>query len=304
MDKILITGATGFIGSYLTKYFLKKGNQIIVHGSSETTINILKKNLEKDDIPLSNVESWSQNFLERIWNFPDFSKIDYIVHTAAATKIREGTLENYDKYFKLNAVATKYLARKALDMKIDHFIHFSSGQIFGIPPSFPFTESTPKKPINIYGFTKLMGEIVMGSFGKLGLNYTIARPFSVYGIGQNNVISIIKDKIINDEALTIYGDGNQSRAFTHINDICEAIGIILNNPECFSEEFNLSGTKEYSINNLVELISKKLDKKPIIVKKESNVNELKRNIADTSKIRKLGFNYKETLEEFIENELI
>ncbi|GAG84022.1 unnamed protein product, partial [marine sediment metagenome] len=173
-----------------------------------------------------------------------------------------------------------------------------------IPPSFPFAESTPKNPINVYGFTKLMGEFVIRSFGSLGLTYSIARPFSVYGIGQNNVISIIKDKIINDEALTIYGDGNQSRAFTHVNDICEAIGIILNNPECFGEEFNLSGTKEYSINNLVALISKRLDKKPKIVKKESNVNELTRNIADTSKIRKLGFNYKKSMEDFIENELI
>lgn len=304
MDKILITGATGFIGSYLTKYFIKKGYQIIAHGSSESSINIMKQNLENDDMRLNNVEFWSQNFLDQKWIFPNFSKIDYIIHTAAATKIREGILENYDKYFKLNAEATKNIARKALDNKIKHFIHFSSGQIFGIPPSFPFTESTPKNPINVYGFTKLMSEIVIRSFGSLGLNYTIARPFSVYGVGQNNVISIIKDKIVNDEFLTIYGDGTQSRAFTHVNDICEAIGIILNNSECFGGEFNLSGTKEYSINKLVKLISKKLNKEPKIIKKDSNVNELKRNIADIRKIKKLGFNYKETLEEFIENEMI
>ncbi len=301
MPRILITGATGFIGSYLVKYFIKKGTQIIAHGSTKETINKLRNTLEDEHI--DSIDFWQQDFLAQKWNFPDFSEIDYIIHTAAATKIREGTLENYDKYFNLNAIATKKLAKKALNENIQHFIHFSSGQVFGIPPSFPFTETTPKKPINIYGFTKLLGEIVVLSFANLGLKYTIARPFSVYGKGQQNIISIINEKINKDEILTIYGDGTQSRAFTHVNDICEVIGIILNNSKCFGEEYNLSGTKEYSVNDLVGLISKSLNKKPKIVYKKASVNELRRNLADTAKIQKLGFNYKESLEEFIENEL-
>lgn len=301
MSRILITGATGFIGGYLVKYFIKKGNQIIAHGSTKETINKLRNILEDEHI--DSIDFWQQDFLAQKWNFPDFSEIDYVIHTAASTKIREGTLENYDKYFNLNAIATKKLARKALNENIKHFIHFSSGQVFGIPPSFPFTESTPKNPINIYGFTKLLGEIVVISFGNLGLKYTIARPFSVYGKGQQNIISIIKDKINKDEILTIYGDGTQSRAFTHVNDICEVIGIILNNSKCFGEEYNLSGPKEYSVNDLVGLISKSLNKKPKIVYKKASVNELRRNIADTRKIQKLGFNYRESLEEFIEKEL-
>jgi len=301
MPRILITGATGFIGSYLVKYFIKKGNQIIAQGSTKETINKLSNRLEDDHI--DSVDFWQQDFLAQNWNFPDFSEIDYVIHTAAASSIREGTLENYDKYFNLNAIATKKLARKVLNENIKHFIHFSSGQVFGIPPSFPFTETTPKKPINIYGFTKLLGEIIVHSFGTFGLNYTIARPFSVYGKGQHNIISIIRDRIINDEILTIFGDGTQSRAFTHVNDICEVTGIILNNSKCFGEEYNLSGTKEYSVNDLVGLISKSLNKKPKIVYKKASVNELRRNIADTRKIQKLGFNYRESLEEFIEDEL-
>ena len=304
MTKILITGATGFIGSYLTKYFIKYGYQILAHGSSETSIDNFKKVIENDNLNLRKIEFWSQNFLDKEWNFPDFANIDYIIHTAAATNIREGTLENYEKYFSLNVIAKKILAKKALNENIKHFIHLSSGQVFGIPPSFPCTENTPKNPINIYGFTKLLGEIVICSFGNLGLRYTIARPFSVYGMGQHNIISIIKDKIINNEILTIYGDGTQSRAFTHVSDICKAIGIILNNRKCFGEDFNLSGTKEYSINELIQLFSKKLKKMPKIAYKEGSINELKRNIADTKKIQELGFKYKKSLETFIENDLI
>ncbi len=304
MTKILITGATGFIGRYLTRYFIEHGYQIVAHGSSERSIDNFKNLIENEELNHREIEFWSQNFLDREWHFPDFSDINYIIHTAAATNIREGTLENYDKYFNLNVIATKILAKKALYEDINHFILLSTGQVYGTPSSFPFTEDTPKNPINIYGFTKLLGEIVITSFGNLGLKYTIARPFSVYGKGQNNIISIIKDKIIKNEILTIYGDGTQSRAFTHVRDICKAIDIILNNQKCFGEEYNLSGTKEYSINGLIQLISNKLKKKPKIVYKEASINELKRNIAEIKKIEKLGYKQNESLQAFIENELI
>jgi nucleoside-diphosphate-sugar epimerase len=300
MAKILITGATGFIGGWLSRYFLEKNQNIIIHGSSKSTINNLIRLLNKENFSSENYEVWEQDFLKRNWNFPNFLEIESIIHCAAATKVREGTLENYEKYFGINVLATKILAKKALDQNIKHFIHLSTGQVFGIPDSFPITESTPKNPINLYGYTKLIGEKVVASLGILGLNYTIIRPFSIYGRGHYNIISIITDKIKKNEILTIYGDGNQTRAFLHINDICNAIGLILNNKKCFSEEYNLSGVKEYSVNELVKLISNKFNKTPEIVYKESNVFELKRNIANLSKIEKLGFLAQETLKDFID----
>ena len=133
--KILITGATGFIGSYLVKFFTKEGYKVVAHGSSETTINNLIKALKNDNINIENIDFWQQDFLKNDWIFPEFTNVKYIIHTAAATKIREGLLENYDKYFALNVLATKILAKKALEENIHHFIHLSSGQVFGIPPS-------------------------------------------------------------------------------------------------------------------------------------------------------------------------
>jgi nucleoside-diphosphate-sugar epimerase len=283
--------------------FLENGREIITHGSSKISIEKLENQLKRENFNLDNVQFWEQDFLKKEWNFPDFSQIENIIHCAAATKVREGTLENYDKYFKLNVLAPKKLAKKALDLEIAHFIHLSSGQVFGIPSSFPITEKTPRNPINLYGYTKLMGEQIISSYGLFGLSYTIARPFSIYGKGHYNIISIISDKITNDEILTIYGDGTQSRAFLHIDDFCAAIMIILNNEKCFNETFNLSGSIEYSVNKLLELLSDRYQKKPQIAFKEANVNELKRNVADLSKIRKLGFTPKRTLEEFINKEL-
>ncbi len=299
MAKILITGATGFIGSWLVKNLIKNGEHIIAHGSSDESINNFKKNLENENLSFEKLEFWRQNFLEQEWIFPDFSQIKNVIHCAAATKVREGIIENYDRYFSLNVQATKKIAKKAIENAVSHFVHLSTGQVFGIPGSFPIKEDTPKNPINLYGTTKLIGEYVVKSLGILGLNYTIVRPFSIYGEGHYNIISIIMDKINHNDILTIYGDGTQSRAFLHVNDICSAIGLILNNKECYSEDYNLSGLREYSINDLVKIISNKLNKEPRIVYKESDVNELTRNIADLSKIKKLGFTVKESLEDFI-----
>lgn len=301
MSKILITGGTGFIGKRLIRHFIEKKDKIIAHGSSKKSLENLRQILTDESIDIKTIEFWEQNFLENNWNFPDFSQIDDIIHCAAATKVREGTLENYDKYFKLNVLATKNLAKKALEEKIKHFIHLSTGQVYGIPSEFPITAKTPKKPINLYGFTKLMGEKIVGSFGIFGLNYTILRPFSVYGKGQENIISIITNKIKNDQILTIFGDGTQSRAFCDVADICNAIQLIMNNPKCFHEEYNLSGEKEYSVNDLVKLISNKFNKEPQIVFEESGVNELKRNIADIRSLKNLGLRPRGSLEEFIES---
>ncbi|MFX1260421.1 MAG: NAD-dependent epimerase/dehydratase family protein [Promethearchaeota archaeon] len=131
MSKILITGATGFIGSWLVKHFMDKNYQIIAHGSSKESINKLKIKLQKSNIKFKNIEFWEQDFLKEIWNFPMLSEKDAIIHCAGATKIREGNFENYDRYFILNILATKKLAKKALEVNISHFIHLSTGQVFG-----------------------------------------------------------------------------------------------------------------------------------------------------------------------------
>ena len=195
MSEILITGATGFIGGYFVKLFANKGYDIVAQGSSKNSIKNLRLKLEQNGIHLEKIEFWEQNFLKNQWEFPDFANLDYIIHCAAATNVREGTLENYEKYFGLNVLATKKLAKKALDENLRHLIHLSTGQVFGIPHSFPITEHTPKNPINLYGYTKLIGEKVVGSLGILGLNYTIIRPFSIFGKGHYNIISIITEKI-------------------------------------------------------------------------------------------------------------
>ncbi|TXT59480.1 MAG: putative UDP-glucose 4-epimerase [Promethearchaeota archaeon] len=298
--KLLITGATGYIGSWLVRFFSDNNYHIIAHGSSEQTISQLKQKLQQQHYSLDAIDFWQQNFMEEWWTFPNFQELEYIIHCAALTSVRKGVYENYNAYFDVNVEGTKRIAKKALELGITHFIHLSSGQIYGNPEIFPIDDHTLKEPINLYGFTKLMSEEVIKSLGTFGLNHTIIRPFSVYGKEQSNIISIILNKIKSEEPLTIFGDGTQKRAFMHIDDICNAIHLVLGNEVCFGEEYNLSGPKEYSVNLLVKMISKKFQKEPHIIYKGSRVNELQRNLADTSKLKRLGFHYTHSLENFID----
>lgn len=299
MDTLLITGATGFIGSWLTRLFIKKDFHIIVHGSSKTSVNRLKKKLLENGFSLDNLDYWIQDFKEQTWNFPDLSSVDYIIHCAALTSVRNSTRENYDDYFTINVIGTKRLAAHAYDQNISHLIHLSSGQVFGKPEKYPITQQTMKEPINMYGFTKLISEEVVKSFGTYGLPFTIFRPFSVYGAESSNVISIIHERIQKNKPVIIFGDGTQKRAFTHINDICNAIALLLNNQKSFGNQYNLSGPKEYSINELVSLLSQYIGKKPEVLYKESKVDELERNLADSQPLKDLGFQYSHSLENVI-----
>jgi UDP-glucose 4-epimerase len=299
MKTLLITGATGYIGSWLTRFFIERDLHIIAHGSSDATIAQLKKTLRSKDYSLENVDYWAQDFMKEKWNPPDFSEINYIIHCAALTSVRDSIRENYGAYFTVNVLATKHLAAVAYDRNLDHFISLSSGQVYGKPNIYPINLSTVKEPINMYGFTKLMSEEVVKSFGTYGLPFTIFRPFSVFGPEHSNVISIFHERIQNQEPVIIFGDGTQKRAFTHIKDICNAIALILNNKNSFGNEYNLSGPEEYSINDLITLISQQLGKSPEIKYKESKVNELKRNLANVEPLKELGFRYEHSLEEFI-----
>ncbi|MGV9174153.1 MAG: NAD-dependent epimerase/dehydratase family protein, partial [Promethearchaeia archaeon] len=95
MKTILITGATGFIGSWLTRHFVQNHFEVYAHGSSKKSISRLKRQLKEDGFTDAPITYWIQDFQNEKWDFPDLTHINYIIHCAALTSVREGTRENY-----------------------------------------------------------------------------------------------------------------------------------------------------------------------------------------------------------------
>ncbi len=125
----------------------------------------------------------------------------------------------------------------------------------------PFIEETTPKPEDPYGIAKYTVEMdLQAAHQQFGLNYTIFRPHNVYGIGQNlsdpyrNVIGIFMRQILNNESLTIYGNGKQTRAFTHIDSIKSTIAACIENPKSKNEVYNLGSDTSNSINELAQIL--------------------------------------------------
>jgi UDP-glucose 4-epimerase len=179
-----------------------------------------------------------------------------------------------------------------LENNSDKLIYFSSGgTIYGNSNKDRINEEEKLKPQNYYGFSKLLIEHYIQLQARINnLKYVIARPSNPYGMGQKShskqgLIAVALGKIINNEAIDIWGDGSVIRDYLHVSDLSLAILNILNNDK-WGEIYNIGSGEGISINNLLHLIEKTIDKKIIINYFESRFIDVHSNVLDISKIKK------------------
>jgi len=243
-----ITGGSGLIGTELCKIFSQK-HEITVLDFKEPKIPGI--NFTKVDI---------ENPQEII----DSTKgIDVIIHLAAALGVIE-TEKNPVKTLDINSIGTKNVLEACRRNNIKKIVFSSSSEIYGEPEHIPIKETDRITPITTYGVSKLMAEEYIKSYSRAyGINYTIFRLFNVYGEEQANrwVVPEFVRKIVNNEQVTIHGDGNQMRAFCHVSDIANAFSYALTKGD--DQIFNIG-------NNLEPISIKKLANKIILLSKSKS----------------------------------
>ena len=219
--KFLVTGAAGFIGSWIANSLYGAGHDVLgVDDLSGGTRYNLDKGVVWAKMDLSNPYSNVDHLIK------DF-KPDCVYHLAANARESASffqpislTKRNIDAYTNVLTSSIKYGVKR--------IIPFSSIAVYGHQDP-PFTESAPKKPADVYGLQKAymedMTELMAGCHG---IEYIIIRAFNVFGPGQcmsdihRNVLAIWMNKILRGEPLTVFGDGTQVRAFTYIEDALPA----------------------------------------------------------------------------------
>lgn len=215
---ILITGVAGLIGSQFADYLLNKVGNIEVIGIDDLSGGYV------DHVP-KGVNFQQMNLVhDNIENIFKNHKIDYIYHFAAYAA--EGLSPFMRQFnYETNLIATARLINMAIKYDIKKFIFTSSMAVYG-NGNPPFDEKDDPSPVDPYGVSKLACEMDLKiANDQHGLRYTIIRPHNVYGINQNiwdkyrNVLGIWIRKLLNDEPISIFGDGQQQRAFTYIDDI-------------------------------------------------------------------------------------
>lgn len=265
MNKILITGGAGNIGSSLANRLVRNAENYVV-----IVDNLLTGNLKK--LPSSEFKNW--RFIKGdVNNYRDISSImlansfDYVFHYAAVVGVQR-TQEN-PKMVLDDIEGIKNVLDLCKNTSVKRVFFSSSSEVYGEPVEIPqYEDTTPLNSKLPYAIVKNVGEAFFKSYHQeYGLDYTIFRFFNTYGPRQSTdfVISKFLHLAINGKDITIYGDGSQSRTFCFIDDNLDTIEKILFNSLCVNEIINIGNDVEYTILDLAERIIKQLNSKSNIV---------------------------------------
>jgi UDP-glucose 4-epimerase len=297
--KILITGGAGFIGSHLVDRLIKEGHEVVVVDNLSTG---KKENLNpkakfyKIDICSPKINLVFQK-----------EKPQVVYHLAAQIDVRK-SIQNPIQDAKINILGslnlvqnfTKYRERSPVK-----FIFASSVGVYGEPKLLPIKENHSLNPIAPYPINKLTIEKYPALYQNQGLNFVSLRYSNIYGprqlsTGEGGVIAIFIDKVLQGERPTIFGSGRQTRDFLYVDDAVEAAARALKYTGPTSV-FNVGGDKEITVNSLLNLISKILNKKTKPIYKPSRQGEIIHSRIDYSKIKKeLGWEPRYDLEKGLE----
>ena len=258
--KVLITGVAGLLGSRLADWIIENKPEVEVIG-----IDDLSGGYEENINP--RVNFWQMNLTEHpIENIFESHKIDYVFHFAAYAA--EGLSPfircyNYDNNLK----ATAKIVNECIKHDVKRLVFTSTLAVYGHGNGGIFDESQQQAPIDPYGVAKYGCEMDIQIAGEQhGLDWCIIRPHNVYGVKQNiwdkyrNVLGIWMYQHLNGEDLTIFGDGEQTRAFSYIDDTLEPLWNSAVRKEASKEIINLGGIEEISINQASSVLLQVLGK--------------------------------------------
>jgi UDP-glucose 4-epimerase len=257
MSESLVTGGAGFIGSHVAKHCLAQGHKVVV-------LDDLSGGFE-DNVPAgADFCRGSITDVDLIEKLFATHRFDYVYHLAAYAA--EGLSHFIRRYnYENNVLGTINLVNAAVNSEtVKRFVFTSSIAVYGAAQN-PMTEATTPMPEDPYGVAKYACEMDLRAAHEMfGLNSTVFRPHNVYGEHQNigdryrNVIGIFMNQIMQGQPMTIFGDGLQTRAFTHIDDVAPVIARCVDVPESSNQIFNIGAETPTSVRDLAHVVAKVL----------------------------------------------
>jgi nucleoside-diphosphate-sugar epimerase len=296
--KYLVTGGSGFIGSNIVEELLKRGEQVRILDNFSTGN---RKNIESFQDKIEVIEGDLRSYhivMEAV------DGMDFILHQGALPSVPRSVRDPLTTN-EVNVVGTLNLLHACVDAKVKRVVFASSSSIYGDSPTLPKSEDMMPNPLSPYAVSKLAGEKYFHVFARIyGLHTVSLRYFNVFGPRQNPdsqysaVIPKFIKAIIDDESPVIYGDGEQSRDFTFIQNVIEA-NILATEADCPPGiVMNCAVHQRTDLNHLVTIINEILGKNVKPKYTEPRAGDVKHSFADISLIQEtLGFKPKIYFEE-------
>ncbi|HMO56636.1 MAG TPA: NAD-dependent epimerase/dehydratase family protein [Roseiflexaceae bacterium] len=263
MEKILVTGGAGFIGSHVTEALVKRGHQVTVLDdlSGGYTENIVD-GASFVQGSITDIRLVNSLFAER--------QFTCVYHLAAYAA--EG-LSHFIRHFNYtnNLIGSINLINASVNNGVRCFVFTSSIAIYGASPELPMTEETRPYPEDPYGVAKLAVEQdLLAAKHMFGMDFIIFRPHNVYGERQNiadkyrNVVGIFMNQILQGKPMSVFGDGSQTRAFSYIGDMAPIMADAIDTPAAYNQIFNIGADQPYTINELAHAIARAMGVEPNI----------------------------------------
>jgi UDP-glucose 4-epimerase len=280
-DRALVTGAAGFIGSHVADHCLALDMEVVATDDLSGGF--------RENVPES--AAWVEgdlrdaNFVESLWR--DHGPFEFVYHLGAYAA--EG-LSHFIRAFnyRTNLEATMNLVNQAVLGDVRRFVFTSSIAVYGAH-QLPMTEALKPEPEDPYGISKYAAELDLAAAQRMfGLDYTVFRPHNVYGERQNisdryrNVVGIFMNCALRNEAFPVFGDGRQTRAFSHIDDVAPAIARSPLVASSANETYNVGADEPVTVLALAELVAAAFEI-PLRVKHLPARNEVVHAFSDHAK---------------------
>ena len=300
MEKVIVTGGAGFIGSHLAEELARRGYQVtILDDLSTGKMENIKELLRKSSVQFVQDSITNFSLLKEL-----FQGAIYVFHQAALPSVPRSVKDPLATS-EVNITGTLNVLLAAKDNKVRKVVYASSSSAYGDTPTLPKREDTVTHPQSPYAVSKLAGEHYCRVFQEVyGLATACLRYFNVYGPKQSpdSQYAAVIPKFIRwaseGSPLIIFDDGEQTRDFTFIADAVEAN--ILAAESNASGVFNIGRGKSVTINELAQLVIKLTGNNVEPVHRESREGDIRHSLADISKAKTFGYEPRYNLEEGLE----
>lgn len=303
--KALVTGAAGFIGSHLCEYLVDKGLKVAgidnfmdyyPRSIKESNIAELEKNQSFEFVEASLLEVDLAKLLEGV---------EVVFHQSAQAGVRASWGDSFKIYSDNNILATQMLLEACRNSPVKKFVYASSSSVYGDTKDLPMRESSLPYPVSPYGVSKLAAEHLCCLYHKnFGVPSASLRYFTVYGPRQRPDMAFHRffKWALEDKPFEVYGDGEQSRDFTHVSDIVEANWLAFKEAPP-GEVFNIGGGSRVTLNEVIETVRQITGRDIKVNYNEVQKGDVRHTMADMTKAKeKLGYKPKVSIYEGLKTE--
>lgn len=254
-ERILVTGGAGFIGSHTADFLIENGGEVLVADNLATGH---LSNLEQHtDNPALRFEEMDVAYPAALSKAVASFQPQAIIHLAALVSVQE-SIHNPELNFERNVTATHRVIEAAREHSVPRIVFASSAAIFGDNPDLPLSETSQTHPLSPYGAAKLASECLLtGAAHAYGLGVIANRYFNVYGPRQDpaspysGVMSIFFDRFKANQAVTVFGEGEQTRDFVFVRDVARINALAATATTANFECYNVCTGRSVSLLDLI-----------------------------------------------------